>query len=102
MAATHGMGRRGESPMPLRASITASGVRPGCSAEHVGPMNETRHNDQGYPIGGSTGETGCKIDVRRRMKRSGRCWGRERGQARLRMPSELHSGRYDRAWQERA
>ena len=87
--------------MPLRASITASGVRPGCSAEHVGPMDDARHDDQGYPIGGTV-ESDCKANVQRRGKRSGRGWGRERGQARLRMLSELYSGGFDGAWQERA
>jgi len=53
---------------------------------------------QGYPIGSGTVESGAKSVVQQRLKRPGRGWGRTTGQAMLAGLSELHSGRFDRAW----
>lgn len=72
----------------------------GYFAEHLEHMDYGRYRDQGYPIGSGTVESGCKNYVQRRMKRSGRGWQRDTGQAMLSALSELHSGRFDRAWQE--
>ncbi|NLX43926.1 MAG: hypothetical protein GXY79_10665 [Chloroflexi bacterium] len=67
--------------------------------QHLGHMDYGRYRDQGYPIGSGTVESGCKNCVQRRMKRSGRGWGRDTGQAMLSALSELHSDRFDRVWQ---
>lgn len=53
---------------------------------------------QGYPIGSGTVESGINTVVHHRMKRPGRGWQRDNAQAMLAALSELHSGRFDRAW----
>ena len=54
---------------------------------------------QGYPIGSGTVESGANTVVHHRLHRPGRGWQRENGQAMLAGLSELHSGRFDWAWQ---
>jgi hypothetical protein len=53
---------------------------------------------QGYPIGSGTVESAANTVVHHRMRRPGRGWQRQNGQAMLAALSELHSGRFDRAW----
>jgi hypothetical protein len=53
---------------------------------------------EGYPIGSGTVESGMNTVVHHRMKRPGRGWRRSNCQAMLAGLSELHSGRFDRAW----
>ena len=53
----------------------------------------------GYPIGCGTVESGINSVVHHRMKRPGWGWVRVNGQAMLAELSELHSGRFDQAWQ---
>lgn len=69
-------------------------------AKHLPYMDYARYRSQGYPIGSGTVESGCKNYVQRRMKRSGRGWNRDTGQAMLSALSELHSGRFDLAWEQ--
>jgi hypothetical protein len=54
--------------------------------------------DAGYPIGSGTVESGAKNVVHHRMRRPGRGWNRDSGQAMLTALSELHSGRFQSAW----
>ncbi len=54
----------------------------------------------GYPIGSGTVESGAKNVVKHRMRRPGRGWKRGCAQAMLAGLSELHSGRFDWAWQQ--
>jgi hypothetical protein len=54
---------------------------------------------QGYPIGSGTVESGINTVVHHRMKRPGQGWGRSNGQAMLAALGELHSGRFEQAWQ---
>jgi hypothetical protein len=53
---------------------------------------------QGYPIGSGTVESGANTVVHHRLRRPGRGWQRQNGQAMLAGLSELHSGRFDCAW----
>jgi hypothetical protein len=50
------------------------------------------------PIGSGTVENAANTVVHHRLKRPGRGWQRENGQAMLAGLSELHSGRFDQAW----
>jgi hypothetical protein len=54
---------------------------------------------EGYPIGSGSAESAANNLVQHRMKRGGRGWNRESGQAMLAGLSELHSGRFELAWQ---
>lgn len=53
----------------------------------------------GYPIGSGTVESGAKNVVKHRMRRPGRGWRRDCAQSMLAALSELHTGRFDWAWQ---
>ena len=53
----------------------------------------------GYAIGSGTVESGMNTMVHHRMRRPGRGWTRDNAQAMLAGLSELHSGRFDQAWQ---
>lgn len=53
----------------------------------------------GYPIGSGTVESAANTVVHHRMRRPGRGWQRDKAQAMLAGLSELHSGRFNRAWQ---
>ena len=57
---------------------------------------------QGYPIGSGTAESSAQTMVHHRMRRPGRGWQRGKGHAMLAGLSELHSGRFERAWQATA
>jgi hypothetical protein len=54
---------------------------------------------EGFPIGSGTVESAANTVVHHRLKRPGRGWNRDNAQAMLAGLSELHSGRFDRAWQ---
>lgn len=54
---------------------------------------------EGYPIGSGTVESAVNTVVHHRLRRPGRGWQRGNAQAMLAGLSELHSGRFDRAWQ---
>jgi hypothetical protein len=54
---------------------------------------------KGYPIGSGSAESAANNLVHHRMKRGGRGWNRDCGQAMLAGLSELHSGRFELAWQ---
>ena len=63
-------------------------------------MHYAAYRCQGYPIGSGTVESAGKNYVQHRMKRSGPGWNRPTGQAMLSALSELHSGRFDLAWEQ--
>jgi hypothetical protein len=62
-------------------------------------MDYARFRQTGYPIGSGTVESGINTVVHHRMKRQGRGWKRQNAQAMLAALSELHSGRFQTAWQ---
>ena len=53
---------------------------------------------QSYPIGSGTVESAANSVVHHRLRRPGRGWRRDRGQAMLAGLCELHSGRFEYAW----
>jgi hypothetical protein len=55
--------------------------------------------EAGYPIGSGTVESAANKVVHHRMRRPGRGWQRDNAQAMLAGLSELHGGRFERAWQ---
>jgi hypothetical protein len=61
-------------------------------------MRYDRFRAAGYPIGSGTVESGANNIIHRRMRRPGRGWNRESGQAMLSALSELGSGRFQWAW----
>lgn len=61
-------------------------------------MRYHQYRVAGYPIGSGTVESAVNIVVHHRLKRQGRGWNRENGQAMLAALSELHSGRFEWAW----
>ena len=61
-------------------------------------MRYHQYRVAGYPIGSGTVESGVNIVVHHRLKRQGRGWTRDNGQAMLAALSELHSGRFEWAW----
>lgn len=63
-------------------------------------MDYASYRREGYPIGSGTVESAGKNYVQHRMKRSGPGWNRPTGQAMLSALSELHSGRFDLAWEQ--
>ena len=72
---------------------------PGYFAGNRLRMRYDEFRADGYPIGSGTVESGINSVVHHRMKRPGRGWERSNGQAMLAGLSELHSGRFDQAWQ---
>lgn len=72
---------------------------PGYFAGNRKRMRYDEFRAEGYPIGSGTVESGINSVVHHRMKRPGRGWERVNGQAMLAGLSELHSGRFDQAWQ---
>jgi hypothetical protein len=62
-------------------------------------MRYDRFRAEGYPIGSGTVESGANTVVHYRLRRPGRGWERNNAQAMLAGLSELHSDRFDRAWQ---
>jgi len=63
-------------------------------------MHYADYRAAGYPIGSGTVESAANTVVHHRMRRPGRGWKRDCAQAMLAGLSELHSGRFDRAWQK--
>jgi len=63
-------------------------------------MHYADYRAAGYPIGSGTVESAANTVVHHRMRRPGRGWKRDDAQAMLAGLSELHSGRFDRAWQK--
>ena len=53
----------------------------------------------GWPIGSGVVESAANTVVHHRLKRPGRGWTRECAQAMLAALSELHSHRFEQAWQ---
>jgi hypothetical protein len=72
---------------------------PGYFAGNRKRMRYDEFRAEGYPIGSGTVESGINSVVHHRMKRPGRGWERANGQAMLAGLGELHSGRFDHAWQ---
>jgi hypothetical protein len=62
-------------------------------------MDYARFRQAGYPIGSGTVESGVNTVVHHRMKRQGRGWKRQNAQAMFAALGELHSGRFQSAWQ---
>lgn len=62
-------------------------------------MDYARLRREGYPIGSGTVEGGINTVVHHRMKRQGRGWKRQHAQAMLAALGELHSDRFQTAWQ---
>jgi hypothetical protein len=62
-------------------------------------MRYAEYRARGYPIGSGTVESAANTVIHDRLKRPGRGWKRENGQAMLAALSELHSDRFDHAWQ---
>jgi hypothetical protein len=63
-------------------------------------MHYAEYRVAGYPIGSGTVESAANTVVHHRMRRPGRGWKRNYAQAMLAGLSELHSGRFERAWQK--
>ena len=51
-----------------------------------------------FPVGSGTVESAAYTVVHHRVRRPGRGWQRQNGQAMLAALSELHGDRFDRAW----
>jgi len=66
---------------------------------HQEQMHYDQYRATGYPIGSGTVESGGKNYVQRRMKRPGRGWDRCKAQGMLAVLSEMHSNRFDYAWE---
>ena len=64
-------------------------------------QDRMRYDDfraQSYPIGSGTVESAANTVVHHRLRRPGRGWTHNNGQAMLAGLSELHSGRFEHAW----
>ena len=61
-------------------------------------MRYATFRTEGYPIGSGTVESAANTVVHHRLRRPGRGWSRENGQAMLAGLSELHSGRFEYTW----
>jgi hypothetical protein len=62
-------------------------------------MQYDQFRAKGWPIGSGVVESAANTVVHHRLKRPGRGWRRECAQAMLAALCELHSHRFDRAWQ---
>jgi hypothetical protein len=62
-------------------------------------MQYDQFRAKGWPIGSGVVESAANTVVHHRMKRPGRGWKRECAQAMLAALAELHSQRFERAWQ---
>jgi hypothetical protein len=62
-------------------------------------MQYDQFRAKGWPIGSGVVESAANTVVHHRLKRPGRGWKREYAQAMLAALCELHSHRFDRAWQ---
>ena len=95
-------GRAGDVAQAIGAlSSTAHEVAAGQGyfLAHQEQMHYDQYRAAGYPIGSGTVESGGKNYVQRRMKRPGRGWNRHFAQAMLALLSEMHSNRFDYAWE---
>lgn len=63
-------------------------------------MRYDAFREAGYPIGSGSVESAARNVVQPRMRRPGRGWQRENAQAMLAALGELHSGRFQWAWQQ--
>jgi hypothetical protein len=72
---------------------------PGYFQRQQSRMAYHRYRVAGYPIGSGTVESAVNIVVHHCLKRQGRGWRRGNAQAMLAALSELHSGRFEWAWQ---
>jgi hypothetical protein len=72
---------------------------PGYFKSNRSRMCYDRFRADAYPIGSGTVESGINTVVHHRMRRPGRGWRRANAQAMLAALGELHSGRFDPAWQ---
>jgi hypothetical protein len=72
---------------------------PGYFAKNRERMRYADFRAEGLPIGSGTVESGINTVVHHRLKRPGRGWKRSNAQAMLAGLGELHSDRFDRAWQ---
>lgn len=61
-------------------------------------MKYHQYRIAGYPIGSGSAESGINNVIHHRMKRQGRGWHHDNVNPMLAALSELHSGRFDRAW----
>ena len=73
---------------------------PGYFRNNQERMRYDQYRAAGYPVGSGTVESGAKNVVQPRMRRPGRGWKRENAQAMLAALGELHSGRFQWAWQQ--
>jgi len=62
-------------------------------------MQYDRFRAEGYPSAAVTVESRANTVIHHRTERPGRGWKRDNAQAMLAGLSELHSGRFGRAWQ---
>ena len=62
-------------------------------------MDYARLRREGYPIGSGTVEGGINTVIHHHMKRPGRGWKRQHAQTMLAALGELHSNRFQLAWQ---
>ncbi len=62
-------------------------------------MRYAEYRALGYPIGSGSVESSANTIIHDRLRRPGRGWKRENGQAMLAALSELHSDRFASAWQ---
>lgn len=72
---------------------------PGYFETRKAKMAYDQFRQAGYPIGSGTVESGINTVVHHRMKRQGSGWKRQNAQFMLAALSELHSGRFQSAWQ---
>jgi hypothetical protein len=71
---------------------------PGYFRRNEERMRYDHFRSLGYPIGSGTVESGAKNVVQHRMRRPGRGWNRDCSQSMLAGLSELHSNRFEWAW----
>jgi hypothetical protein len=71
---------------------------PGYFETRQSKMDYAHFRQEGYPIGSGTVESAINTVVHYRMKRQGRGWKRENGQAMLAALGELHSQRFEYTW----
>lgn len=83
--------------LPSTAHEVAAGQ--GFFLAHQEQMHYDQYRAAGYPIGSGTVESGGKNYVQRRMKRPGPGWNRHKAQGMLAVLSEMHSDRFDHAWE---
>ncbi|MEK6574991.1 MAG: hypothetical protein AABZ58_11855 [Chloroflexota bacterium] len=72
---------------------------PGYFRSNQERMRYDQFRAEGYPIGSGTVESAANTVVHHRLRRPGRGWQRDNGQAMLAALSELYSRRFDHTWQ---